>query len=345
MYKLTALIGIACSVSSLASATNVEPYIVNGSQADVVNFPATASLFFDSAEFDNKFYPDSYCGGTILDDNHILTAAHCVYDDEAARLFTVVVPQLQNESDFPSAGYIQRHRVSQIFYPSNYIDSSVELYPNDIAILKLETSLNLGISVNRASNEDYRHLRGTFTAVGHGNTVTGHDLDDRLLQTNLDAVENSTCQSVFVNGDTKITNKQLCFSGAFNNDTNLSNSTCNGDSGGPVYWSDGGILYQVGITSFGPKNCGTGPVTSVFTEITDYASWINRVLNGSESPSMTATDAERQAHIDQYGKITFISASEANTTVSSQESGGGTLGWLSLLALLGLVTRKGRYSS
>lgn len=125
------------------ASNNVNPAIVNGSVASSTNYPSIATLFIDTLEYDGRYSTGNYCGASIIDANHVLTAAHCVYNNTLASLLTTVVPQLDNEEDFPSKvqpfGAKQRVRVSAIYYPDNYSDSNQDLLPNDIALLKLET--------------------------------------------------------------------------------------------------------------------------------------------------------------------------------------------------------------
>ncbi|MGF1755935.1 serine protease, partial [Vibrio makurazakiensis] len=311
-----------------------------GSDAPVSTYRSIANLFVDSIEYDGVYYPEPYCGATILDPQHILTAAHCIYGSNALQLFTTVVPQLGDSSDYPS-GNIQRVRVSEIYYRNDYSNDISDLLPNDIAILKLESSLNID-SVNdvivRPSSESYRadNVNTSYKAVGHGNTSTGSDTTTNLLQTDLNLIDNTTCKGYFTEGS-KMTDSQICFDGNYSASTGLNGGTCQGDSGGPAYWYDGSQYVQVGITSFGPSTCGyTGGVTSVFTEIYDYRTWIDSVLAGSETPQRTVTGSDRQTYLDTYGRI-LLSGSNTLTTNDASGSSGGSLSFLGLgfLALIG----------
>ncbi len=331
------------------AALDVTTYIVNGDDVDVDTYPSTVAFFYDSIEYNGYYYSGSFCGGTYLDSTHVLTAAHCFYDSDEARLFAVAVPQLQNESDYPYASYIERLRVSEVYYPDDYANTSSQLYPNDIAIITLEDAMGLGEAITTASNESYRSSSESFIAVGHGNTSTGVDDADSLQAAALNYVDNSSCQLVFTNGDA-LTDKQICFGGDYSDATGLRNAVCSGDSGGAVYWQDGDTLTQVGITSFGPVTCGDpdADVTSVFTEITDYQSWIDDVLAGNVAPTLTATDAERTEYIATYGVLGGSSSTRStnNSLVSGASgSGGGSFGGLGMLALSGLWLMRKRHIS
>ncbi|PQJ63660.1 serine protease [Vibrio chagasii] len=304
----------------------VTPYIVNGSYASVSDFPSMASLFIDRIDYDGVYSTGAYCGATILDPTHILTAAHCIYGNEEGQLFTTVVPQLEDTSKFPN-GNIQKSRVVEVYYHSDYSDNLSDLLRNDVAVLKLESALNID-SVNdvvkRPSNDSYRNVVNDFVAVGHGNTRSNFDATTILQGVSLTYVDNTECASAFKDGSV-LTDNQICFKGDYSAFSGLFGGTCQGDSGGPVYWLDGADYRQVGITSFGPETCGGSyRVTSVFTEIYDYKDWIDSVVAGNETPKFVSTDAKRTAYIN------------ARTPSNSGSSGGsvsfGLLGMLMLIA-------------
>lgn len=348
MKKWKALAALTYSLSaipSFAATTDVTTYIVNGTSTSVSTYGSFVSLFYDRIEYDGVYGVGSYCGGTMLDATHVLTAAHCIFDgsgnlDEDYMLFTVV-GQTDDESAFPN-GSIETVRASEFYYHPDYEDSSTNLWPNDIAIIKLESSLNVVAYANIPSSENYR--KGSdgvdndtndyvFEAVGHGNTSTGIDNTNDLLVTDMTYVPTNTCQTNF---DSRITSNQLCFTGDYSATTDLDNGTCQGDSGGPIYWNSSGSLTQVGIVSFGPTKCGdpSAYADAVFTEVYDYTSWINSVLAGTETPAFTATDAKRLAYLGL-------------SSTSSDSGGGGSLGlagFASLLALGLWRTRKRIFS-
>ncbi len=310
-----------------------QPYIVNGSYASVTTFPSYAALFLDLIDYNNTYYVGSYCGATILDDTHILTAAHCVYstnhNSDLYSLFTVVIPQLQYESYFPYS-ITEKQRVSKIYYPDNYNNSTLN---NDLAILELESALTTVSSsdyaVRPSSGSSYRSAAESFYAVGHGNTESGVDNKDALQQAYLQYIDNSSCNYSIM------TDTKLCMEGLITD--GLEASTCQGDSGGPLYWYDSTQYVQVGLTSFGPATfCGdpSYSATSVFTEIYDYQTWIDNVLNGSETAKFIATEAKRQAYIDGV-------AIESAKSTSSDQGGGGPLHvvWVIILAAVYLLRR------
>ncbi|PAR40646.1 serine protease [Vibrio metoecus] len=313
-------------LTTRVSAVDISPYIVNGTNANVANYPSFASLAIYISPY--QYSSGTYCGATVLNSRYILTAAHCIYGDSYAMLYTVAIPQLQDENDYPN-GNIQFARGAEFYYPDNYVNSSSVYWPNDIAIIKLESDLNVSNFVgvlNSTINGNY-DVNGVYKAVGHGNVYSNVAGGTQLLETTLTFVPFSTCSAYY---GANLGSGHICFSGQLTG--GYKNSTCSGDSGGPVYVDNGSGYVQIGITSFGPSVCGDGtqPVTSVFTEISDYYSWILRVMNGLETPKYYVTESN--------GVRQLNSGSQMSSTVSESSSGGTTsLGAVIILGFLVMI--------
>lgn len=314
-------------VSTLTHSFEVTPYIVNGSTANITQFPSFASLFFRS---DRLYSVNSFCGATMINEQYALTAAHCIYGQESTMLNTVVVPQLEDEEQFLNA---PQARVEAFYYPDTYTNSSGDLWRDDIAILKLETPLSIG-NLRPLLNTQYNNVypnSNEFVALGHG-YIEGNMLGGtQLLETDLNLISVAQCREEI---GSAVTSKQLCFGGA--EDEGYQNSTCSGDSGGPVYFYNGIEYIQVGITSFGPIVCGDVRynVTSVFTDIYDYQGWIDDVLSGKETP---------KAYINYEGGLRKLvsnhdSGSQAESVSESMSSkSAGVFSYKILVSLLALI--------
>ena len=309
-------------VFSRALANDVSAYIVNGSNANIVNYPSFASMFYiNGGAYSN------YCGATMLNSQYALTAAHCIYGNPSNMLNTFIIPKLEDESTYVSA---EKARALEFYYPDDYIDSGAVLWPNDIAVIKLESPLSVTDYTYLLNTTYNNNFPGgtTYKAIGHGQIAGNVSGGNQLLETDLDYVSLSSCRTQYG----LITDKQVCFGGALSG--SYRNSTCNGDSGGPVYLFNGIEYIQIGITSFGPKSCGdpSETVTSVFTDVYDYIGWINRVINGQETPKYYVTTAN--------GQRSLISNVSSFSSSSSSSSGGSTSPVIILvLAFIALFVR------
>ncbi|MDG3085796.1 serine protease [Vibrio hannami] len=331
-------------IQNKALSAEISTQIYNGTEATVDTFPSIATLYYDAIDYTGLY--GMYCGATILDEQHVLTAAHCLYDgngdlNEDYLVYTSVAIQMENESQFLD-GSVEVIRASEFYPHSDYVDSSSSTgasWPNDIAIIKLDSPISVSSSdyVVRASDDFYRGTDGEpMIAVGHGYTENGDE--DELLQTTLN-YEAGECDL----GD--LNDSQICMTGELDEDTGVRNTTCSGDSGGPLYWFDGDEYVQAGITSYGWSGCynANSDDTSVFTEVVDYQTWIASVLAGNEAPSYTVTEEDREDYEQEdWSSPDFNTRdidqddnSEESSTDTSSDSGGSSGYWgISLLLLL-----------
>ncbi|EGU41950.1 putative serine protease [Vibrio ichthyoenteri ATCC 700023] len=326
MQKLM-LIG-AIALSSSAHSIEVSPFIINGSPVVIDNYPSFTSLFYENLV---GGYTTSFCGATALNSDYVLTAAHCIVGNSRLEQVTVAL-QLVNETNYVPGAPL---RVSDFFVPATYIESSSRLWPDDIAILKLETSLPTGDHLDKLNFSVFGDLPAadTYVTIGHGlvyNSGTGrYQNDNELLETTLTPLPLSQCKAHF---GSNFTDKQICFDGTLP-DTELQNSPCDGDSGGPVYRLTGSGYIQVGITSFGLEQCGdptiSTQVTSAFTNVAHYEDWIRNVLDGNVVSTYRV--------VEQDGERVVIDNSSTASSGANSESGGSSGGSVSVISLLGLL--------
>lgn len=279
-------IGLALSLFSFASnaeEVTVTPYIVGGVNADVAHFPFMASLMFEYDSQPGTIYP--FCGGSVLDATHILTAAHCVYDISAFNIANTKVAI--NANNAPEMFAVQRVSVKNIYYPSNYNDSTLI---NDVAVLELSQPLPTYTSSHAAdlgdySNQGYRSGSETFTILGYGRLDSNtQNSKVEFMKAEVTYVSPRDC-NIWANFTTS--NKQICTEGKPISGSDLVTATCQGDSGGPLVWNE----IQIGIVSFGPAVCGdeTLAAQSVFTDVSQYKDWILKAKNGEISPTISVS--------------------------------------------------------
>ncbi|MEZ8990533.1 hypothetical protein BCS96_12795 [Vibrio breoganii] len=322
------------ALQASASEGGASTYIVNGDEVlSIDEFPSFSSLYFD--QLDTSGLYQNYCGATILDEYHVLTAAHCVEGDSYYYTYTSIAPQLLNEQQVLN-GSVQLIRASEFYYPDTFVDSEALSWPDDIAIVKLESPMPVSPSdyvtlANLSDIASYDIPGTTMEVIGHGYTRSATDSTDALQKTTQTLLSSSECPSA----DTG--SKQLCLIGDYSADTELLNSTCGGDSGGPLYWYNGSQYIQVGITSYGPTQCGNpdSDYSSAYTEVAEYGDWIADVLAGRMTPQVVVTEFDRENYTPDEGDGGF------------GDDSGGSLSWAWLLALIvgrGLQSRRSKNS-
>lgn len=237
--------------------------VVQGTNAPVGYYPWQAALFFDG-EF--------FCGGSLIDESYVVTAAHCFrgLNTEDASQFSVVLGDNNIELD---EGMEQRIQVSKITLHTEYEPVSSR---NDIALLRLAKKPLINRFVNYIclpKNAEELEIGRKCYVTGWGKTHVISDSSANLLQVDLPVVDRSVCAVRNAFNNHVVTSNMIC--GGYN-DGSTFKSACHGDSGGPFQCEDPNtgkwILY--GVVSWGSPQCNGLETYTVFTRVSKYISWI-----------------------------------------------------------------------
>lgn len=232
-------------VVSVGGQVEIDVRIIGGQDASVGEFPYQVSLRYDGHH---------YCGGSIIDETTILTAAHCVQKKNAS-LLTVAVG-----NNYLSSGEI--HKVDR-YIKHEHFDSA--LITNDIALLKLKDPLEFNDRIRPVVlGTQYIPAGVRSVASGWGFTVVPQ-FSEYLQKVNLRTTDLQECYNLNANKTiVPVRSTNIC---TF---TAMGEGTCVGDSGGPLV----AHRHQIGIVSWG-FGCA-GSIPEVFTRVSSYIDWIEK---------------------------------------------------------------------
>jgi len=236
------------------SESELEGRITNGARATDGQFPYQVGLSIKKSSTSS-----SWCGGSLIGTNWVLTATHCVVGGQSVTVYL--------GSTKRTAGTARLASATDIIMHPNY---SATYLTNDISLIKIgavQYSTNIQpISLPKIGT--YSSYAGQTAVIsGWGRTSDTSSVSTDLNYAYVPIIANSECSAVY--GTAVVTNNVICIS------TPKGVSTCQGDSGGPLVLQSNKLL--VGVTSFvSSKGCTSGH-PSGFTRVTSYVNWIQSV--------------------------------------------------------------------
>jgi secreted trypsin-like serine protease len=281
-------LGILCwQTPAIAEDTDTE-MVVGGNVAPEGKYPWQVRLY--GSMDDDK----GRCGGTIVADQWVLTAAHCAVADPDA---TSRVAPL--DSIVVGYGSIDRTKTTKIesekivVHPL-YLEDGIASNA-DVALIKLKEPIAGAKAVPLATAEQRVTPGSKVMVTGWGalwnpqdagvmdmlsQLTAGADLDERLNyptklhQVEIQVMANDACAAQLQPANITITDSHLCAMAPSSR-----KNSCYGDSGGPLLISTGGRKFmQIGVVS---RGCGAADLPNVFTRVSSFADWIGETMKAN----------------------------------------------------------------
>jgi len=273
----------------------------------ISDYPYTVSLL----NRDSRNEEWHVCGGTLITQNTVLSAAHCRAHVKTVKIGHHVTDHVQRRNQFRE-NVFEDHRSSTFrngWKDTRYQrrqtleldDEAFIMHPgynpatgeNDFMLILLPESFD-DTPFPRLNSKPYvpstyrKEIDKKVTVLGWGITQDGdaNSASEVLLKANLDYLNNYECGWMY--GAKHIKTNMLCAHSKKGLDA------CNGDSGGPLIMQHENGPAQdllVGVVSWG-ATCGSSKYPGVYARLSSAYRWINDVTCNELSPESCEENGE-----------------------------------------------------
>lgn len=260
-----------------------------------------------------------FCGGSMVLDTWVLTAAHCIHMQDPNGVYRDLAPQaisvLVGTNEI-AEGKGDAVPVEAIYRHPGYEGSE---FDNDIALIKLSRAPNVPYQTIKVPDAEFGDLLdqpGVRTVVTGWGLIEGAKRTEMMRQAEIQMLSRDQCNQVMLEGRAKaaaeglsyaakafglkeseaekvwqelityvrepMTENMIC-SGTFGG----GKGSCSGDSGGPlVVPLEDGTFIQAGIVSWGLSNQATQSCLetaqfSAYTRVSNYLPWLDQTINAN----------------------------------------------------------------
>ena len=287
----------------------VEQRVTDGERALPGQFPWQVAIVRGVAG-DNDPFAGFFCGGTLIEWNWVLTAAHCTYEADPAGNHLPPIAILARDvfvyvgsHDFSGGKKLAVDRVVRHKYQFDSKDNDIALLRLSVPVTPSDKVAKVGLSVpagqyatvvgwgatekgilppeDRKSVKELRFAKVQFKDSAACNKSLNIQLRDRAKQVlQKEGWSSPQIAAALVKhyplSAQRINSNMVCAGG---DGGGRYSDACFGDSGGPLVIKSGNGYKQVGLVSWGPDDgCGLSKTYGVYTNVIRYLPWIQQEI-------------------------------------------------------------------
>lgn len=240
--------------------------IVNGTEATKHAYPFMARLIIRWGE------ESGMCGGTLISENFVMTAAHCVFHPTKGNIIDSVTIYFGEHDRYAEDDDARAVRSGLQVFLHSY---NKKAHYNDVALIQLSESLQVSANIKPAciTDESFTGKEVNATAIGWGALGSGAELSQVLREVDIPVLDDSMCEKSY---KTHFYPEYMMCAGYLNG----TKDTCQGDSGGPLFIRENDQFTVIGMTSFG-LGCASEGYPGIYTRISAYSSWVKSLLESN----------------------------------------------------------------
>ena len=282
---------LCCVAITTANADGrIHARILDGTNVPATNFPYVVMVLGT----------DWICSGTLISSRHVLTAAHCLYDEQNGGTVSpdVMSATLNGKTYSVSAVAIHPDYVSRasacndgepdagVMTLSSAVSGVTPIPLLRSAVNVGETMLLVGYGVEGTGQSGETNTFPADGTVDYG-TTTAESLSSTYISWTFDAGESNTG---------------------------------GGDSGGPAFVDRSGVRYVGGLTCGGTDNAGWGSESSD-TRVDVVASWIDSITGGATAGDVPSFSGPFTATGTVGSAFSFAVETGGTTPITVKASG------------------------